>query len=636
MSNNNTEYSYYIKVKNESARKRPGFPFAFWWKTESSEAAATARLAVSMLDAGFEPTDFAKPVRVNFPVVNELPPEGSFDTTFSQKYELGGEDGKTFMLIPGAPATDAHDEKTEECADDAGAKESGTDTSDNDECQDCEVSVATLPFPQRVLHIFTYAAADKKYLHHATRAQRRHITVLEMEQENSYIQNLLMVLRKSEQVEKLDNATLFRLTEAIKTVFSVTQNHQPWEFENFVTAWLNAGHPDRGLLVKEWQKGNRVSRITRTASGANTGGGNLTDRGEGFIHDQTSLARDVATGVLARSMDVDIYDLHPAHAKRVDEIVAENKPPFSVFRDKFIAMPGGQDYSRAIVVASVKEAPIGIEAIPARVTEYLNRVLTETDHANPDPLIVDIACGRTSQPMPVKGSANDDEEKPQPSGAMADEPATPETMEPDTTEHHQDAQPLDAQSQVDAAYQKILAELHEARKNIPPKNPVDVGKQLAAARGEYIEGISDPNDPKWVHNDYSASNQDESTDDKDQEKACNTCGKTDRGDCPDCGAVMGDTTYKEMFGAEKSDDGQEKDQGIAEPHPEHVELSDDFHPDDKDAHMEALPAQLTYEQLLTIAALQGLCANPSYSGVVDEIPGFAVRIASDVKRIQEK
>ncbi|ECD3769621.1 exodeoxyribonuclease, partial [Salmonella enterica subsp. enterica serovar Onderstepoort] len=158
MSNNKTEYSYYIKVKNESARKRLGFPFAFWWKTDNSETAALARLTVSMLDAGFEPTDFAKPVRVNFPVVNELPPEGSFDTTLCQKYELGGEDGKTFMLIPGAPATDAHDEKTEECADDAGAEGSGTDTSDNDECQDCEVSVATLPFPQRVLHIFTYAA----------------------------------------------------------------------------------------------------------------------------------------------------------------------------------------------------------------------------------------------------------------------------------------------------------------------------------------------------------------------------------------------------------------------------------------------------------------------------------------------
>ncbi|EBV2454574.1 exonuclease VIII, partial [Salmonella enterica subsp. enterica serovar Typhimurium] len=39
--------------------------------------------------------------------------------------------------------------------------------------------------------------------------------------------------------------------------------------------------------------------------------------------------------------------------------------------------------------------------------------------------------------------------------------------------------------------------------------PVDVGKQLAAARGEYVEDISDPNDPRWVHNNYSASNQGE-------------------------------------------------------------------------------------------------------------------------------
>ncbi|MQI04165.1 exonuclease VIII, partial [Escherichia coli] len=76
-----------------------------------------------------------------------------------------------------------------------------------------------------------------------------------------------------------------------------------------------------------------------------------------------------------------------------------------------------------------------------------------------------------------------------------------ETMEPDATEHHQDTQPLDAQSQVnsvDAKYQELRAELHEARKNIPSKNPVDADKLLAASRGEFVDGISDPNDPKWV------------------------------------------------------------------------------------------------------------------------------------------
>ncbi|ARI60788.1 exodeoxyribonuclease 8 [Salmonella enterica subsp. enterica serovar Schwarzengrund] len=85
-------------------------------------------------------------------------------------------------------------------------------------------------------------------------------------------------------------------------------------------------------------------------------------------------------------------------------------------------------------------------------------------------------------------------------------------MEQDTTEHHPDPQPLENEppvSQTEAGYQKIRAELHEARKNIPPKNPVDVGKQLAAVRGEYAEDISDPNDPKWVPNNYSASNQGE-------------------------------------------------------------------------------------------------------------------------------
>ncbi|EBT5401159.1 exodeoxyribonuclease VIII [Salmonella enterica] len=496
MSENKEDFALHCLVKNEEARKRLGIKAGFFWTTAKKLSVAVSRCIAAMDDKGYDEDDFKKPFRVNLPVVNDLPPEGVFDTEFCNRYEKGGEDGKTMMLIPGAAS-------------------GGTDTekdSNNDECQDCEVSVATLPLPQRFLHIFTYAAADKKYLHHATRAQRRHITVLEMEQENSYIQNLLMGIRDIARLEKQDNADMLRLTDAIKTVFSVTKNHHPREFKNFISAWLDTEHIDRGLLVKEWVKGNRVSHITRTASGANAGGGNLTDRGEGFVHDQASLERDVAMGVLARAMDVDIYNPHPAHEKRIDEIIAENKPPFSVFRDKFIAMPGGRDYSRAIVVASVKEAPIGIEVIPAHVTEYLNKVLTETDHTNPDPLIVDIACGRTSQPMPVQGSANDDDEEPQSAGALADEPATPEAVEQDTTEHHPDPQPLENEppvSQTEAGYQKIRAELHEARKNIPPKNPVDVGKQLAAARGEYVEGISDPDDPKWVHNNYSASNQGE-------------------------------------------------------------------------------------------------------------------------------
>ncbi|EJD2418490.1 PD-(D/E)XK nuclease-like domain-containing protein [Salmonella enterica] len=553
MSENKEDFALHCLVKNEEARKRLGIKAGFFWTTAKKLSVAVSRCIAAMDDKGYDEDDFKKPFRVNLPVVNDLPPEGVFDTEFCNRYEKGGEDGKTMILIPGAAS-------------------GGTDTekdSNNDECQDCEVSVATLPLPQRFLHIFTYAAADKKYLHHATRAQRRHITVLEMEQENSYIQNLLMGIRDIARLEKQDNADMLRLTDAIKTVFSVTKNHQPREFKNFISAWLDTEHIDRGLLVKEWVKGNRVSHITRTASGANAGGGNLTDRGESFVHDQASLERDVAMGVLARAMDVDIYNPHPAHEKRIDEIIAENKPPFSVFRDKFIAMPGGRDYSRAIVVASVKEAPIGIEVIPAHVTEYLNKVLTETDHANPDPLIVDIACGRTSQPMPVKGSANDDEEEPQSAGALADEPATPEAVEQDTTEHHPDPQPLENEppvSRTEAGYQKIRAELHEARKNIPPKNPGDVGKQLAAARGEYVEGISDPNDPKWVHNDYSASNEGEKT----EVATDNSVSAADTADYVDHSEDFSNQHEPETCHSEPAADQNEPEMPQTEPEPQYT------------------------------------------------------------------
>ncbi|EHW73869.1 enterobacterial exodeoxyribonuclease VIII family protein [Escherichia coli DEC10C] len=577
------------------AKKSSGEPDVVLWASDDFESTC-ATLDYLIVKSGKKLSNYFKAVATNFPVVNDLPPEGEIDFTWSERYQLS-KDSMTWELKPGAAPDDVHhQEDAPETEEPTGGQEENAQADAHEDCQDCEVSVATLRFTQRLLHIFTYAAGDRKYLHHATREQRKHITALEMDQENSYVQNLLLAIRSMAEPTTLDNAALLRLTDAIKAVFSITKKHQPYEFKNFISAWLDTEHIDRGLLTKEWRKGNRVSRITRTASGANAGGGNLTDRGEGFVHDLTSLARDVATGVLARSMDVDIYNLHPAHAKRIEEIIAENKPPFSVFRDKFITMPGGLDYSRAIVVASVKEAPIGIEVIPAHVTEYLNKVLTETDHANPDPEIVDIACGRSSAPMPqrvTEEGKQDDEEKPQPSGAMADEQATAETVEPNATEHHQNTQPLDAQSQVnsvDAKYQELRAELHEARKNIPSKNPVDADKLLAASRGEFVDGISDPNDPKWVKGiqtrDSVYQNQPEtekiSPDAKQPEPVvqqepeivCNACGQTGGDNCPDCGAVMGDATYQETFGEENQVEAKENDpeemEGAEHPHNENA------------------------------------------------------------------
>ncbi|END5523974.1 3'-5' exoribonuclease, partial [Escherichia coli] len=596
MSTDKEEIALYYEAKNDKVRKRLGIKGGFYWRTAKKLSVAISRGVVAMDDAGFDEEDFKKPVRVNLPIVNDLPPEGVFDTEFCNRYEKGGEDGITMIFIAPSPSVQDKPASTDN------TNVNGEDMAEIEDNMLLPISGQELPIRWLAQH------GSEKPVTHVSREELQALHIARAEELPAV--TALAISHNTKLLDPLEIRDLHKLVRDTDKVFPNPVNSSLGLMTAFFEAYLDADYTDRGLLTKEWMKGNRVLRISRTPSGANAGGGILTDRGEGFVHDDASVERDVAAGVLARSMDIDIYNPHPAHAKRIEEIVSENKPPFSVFRDKFIAMPGHLDYSRAIVVASVKEAPIGIEATPHRVTEYLNKVLTETDHANPDPEIVDIACGRSSAPMPqrvTKEGKQDDEEKPQPSGAMADEQATTEAVEPDTTEHNQDTQSMDAQPQinsVDAKYQKLRAELHEARKNIPPQNPVDADKLLAASRGEFVEGISDPNDPKWIkgiqtrdsvyqnqpeteQNDQKAeqnspntqqnepeTKQPEPVVQQEPEKICTACGQRSGGNCPDCGAVMGDATYQETFDdknlVEVQEDDSEKMEGAEHQHKENT------------------------------------------------------------------
>ncbi|MGC9760356.1 exonuclease, partial [Escherichia coli] len=108
----------------------------------------------------------------------------------------------------------------------------------------------------------------------------------------------------------------------------------------------------------------------------------------------------------------------------------------------------------------------------------------------------------------------------------------------------------------------------------------DADELLAVSRGEFVAGISDPNDPKWVKGmetrDSVNQNQQETEQNgqkaeqnspnalqnepetkqpepvvqQEPEKICTACGQTGGGNCPDCGAVMGDATYQETFDEE--------------------------------------------------------------------------------------
>lgn len=321
MSADKQTFALHCEAKNDKVRKRLGIKGGFFWADTRKLSVAVSRCIAAMDDAGYDEDDFKKPVRVNFPVVNDLPPEGVFDTEFCNRYEKGGEDGITMMAIPfddninGEDATtagDDYDNLDGTIPDDVEKSES---PDSDDDCSECEIPVATLSLTHRFLHLFFFSKdEDGKYRHHATPEQRNNVIRMEMDTEDSYLQSLLTAVRSHPELDKLTNYHLGRLAQSVGKAFShATPRHiSPAEFDKFISTWMKTDYVDQGLLAKEWQKGNYVTGITRTPSGANAGGGNLTDRGEGFTHNQASLARDIATGVLARSMDVDIYNLHPA------------------------------------------------------------------------------------------------------------------------------------------------------------------------------------------------------------------------------------------------------------------------------------------------------------------------------------
>ncbi|WP_079903343.1 RecE family exodeoxyribonuclease [Salmonella enterica] len=425
------EFFYVVKATQKSGKQD-----ATVWFTAKSEARANLMLDVVLEDAEIETgrgKDYARPIRTNFPVVNELPPEGEISFTFTNYYRLG-EDGMTWEQIPGVtlPSSEAAAVARQHIVDgvDTETGEVLEDHSENFENKGNSPTpapeltvVATMPLRHRVLAQYI---GEGEYLYHVDASQKKEILRLEMDTDNSYVQNLLLAAENVEAFKKAIEHDIHKIVNAVKKVFPVDgKTPELATVIQFLKTWFETEHIDRGLLVKEWAKGNRVSAIQRTESGANAGGGNKTDRNPDYEHTLDTLDVEIAMATLP--MDFNIYELPGSVYRRAKEIVKKKESPFKEWSAALRATPGILDYSRAAIFALIRSAHPEFYHYPGRLQGYINANLTETDHENP----------------------------------------TEEAL--------------------------------TAARHTPEKDAVEeANRQLAAARGEYVEGISDPNDPKWV------------------------------------------------------------------------------------------------------------------------------------------
>ncbi|EET5302636.1 exonuclease [Escherichia coli] len=586
MSTDKEEFSLYCEAKNDKVRKRLGIKGGFYWTTAKKLSVAISRCVVAMDEAGYDADDFKKPVRVHFPVVNDLPPEGVFDTEFCNRYEKGGEDGITMIFIAPSPSVQDKPASTDN------TNVNGEDMAEIEDNMLLPISGQELPIRWLAQH------GSEKPVTHVSREELQALHIARAEELPAVTG--LAISHNTKLLDPLEIRDLHKLVRDTDKVFPNPVNSSLGLMTAFFEAYLDADYTDRGLLTKEWMKGNRVSRITRTASGANAGGGNKTDRNPDLVHTLDTL--DVEAAAATLPMDFNIYEIPGSVYRRAKEIVLKKESPFREWSAALRATPGILDYSRAAIFALIRSAHPEFYHYPGRLQGYINANLTETDHENPtaetlmaarhtpEKDILEEINGGLAAECKTEEEKND-EENPQPSGAMADEQATAETMAADTVEHHQDPQPLDDKSQVKVTAEEVNKIMEAADISRP-----DADKLLAASRGEFVEGISDPNDSKWVkgietcdsvnqnqqeteQNDQKAeqnsqnalqdepeTKQSEPVAQQEEEKVCTACGQSSGGNCPDCGVVMGNATYQETLDEENQAEAQEDMEGSGGDH----------------------------------------------------------------------
>ncbi|EAM2974459.1 exodeoxyribonuclease [Salmonella enterica] len=423
------------------AKKSSGQKDAVLWCSDDFEA-ANATLDYLLIKSGAKLKDYFKAVATNFPVVNELPPEGELSLTFCDYYQLA-KDNMTWTQIPGVtlPSSEAAAAARQHIVDGVDTEtgevlEDHTENFGNESNSPAQATapapeltvVATMPLRHRVLAQYI---GEGEYLYHVDASQKKEILRLEMDTDNSYVQNLLLAAENVEAFKKAIEHDIHKIVNAVKKVFPVDgKTPELATVIQFLKTWFETEHIDRGLLVKEWAKGNRVSAIQRTKSGANAGGGNKTDRNPDYEHTLDTLDVEIAMATLP--MDFNIYELPGSVYRRAKEIVKKKESPFKEWSAALRATPGILDYSRAAIFALIRSAHPEFYHYPGRLQGYINANLTETDHENP----------------------------------------TEEAL--------------------------------TAARHTPEKDAVEeANRQLAAARGKYVEGISDPNDPKWVKTETS-------------------------------------------------------------------------------------------------------------------------------------
>ncbi|HEA0369742.1 TPA: hypothetical protein RU596_003873 [Salmonella enterica] len=588
-----------FKPKKSAAAKGVARQGTIWLDNDDpDEIDALSTLAIK--DAGFKRSDFFKPVRVDHLVVDDMPPEGVFDTAFCDRYKLA-EDGKSWLLPAAKPESvdasagvntdsvseqqkDEHATDKIDSGDTTSAASTGATTDTSTEGVGTETVTDETPayefnvngermadvekeMQQPVVgmddrhRILSQFILEDKFSHNITPEQLAEVSRLELDVSDNYIQDMLLATRNAPAIHKLNTPDLWKYTDSFKKVFARDKRHPLSRMINFNQAYADAHPIDRGLLVQEWIKGNYISSVEKSGATSVSVSAAPEPQKTSATKADVAASDKPATKTTYKAIDIRIGRAlakgavtYPITARDVEQgkaIVEADGEEFKRWSATYRITENIQFYDEKTHIEMIRQAPREVvTGSPELRRAYVDNYLSAYGTLDPDQMVympkrapVDHKenmervrkAGKNLRDI-AAGRFNCDEEKPQSEDVLADKPSAPETVEPDANEHHPDTRSMATESSVTADSDKTM---HEK-----------VSEQLAADRGDFVPGISDPSDPKWVHNDYSASSEGEKTE-------VDTDSVTDIADSADHSEEFSNQTEPEASHSEPSADQNE-------------------------------------------------------------------------------
>lgn len=372
------------------AKQKSGKNHLFTYFEAKSDDHAETKRDFLFMEAGHSKADYFAPVRIDFPVVDELPVEGEFSETFWLTWALESDASKTCVprdtLDPSVAFPKLYPYMTKP-AGGAGAAENGRSTEKPQVVQEQQKPAGEYFASNLDKH--TVAAASWLYGRDCLKLDGDQLSAakaLVMDDAQRYPQNAIMAVTSLRQFDHLYPEVAIVAMAGMKAVWPpFGKAPELAKLSQFATEYLDATVEQRAGVITKWQTsaagGAKPAETApeeplRTASGAILTNG--AEPAAGTPIDSLQMLETVIGCALYPS-DFDISNPPGAIIRAVTEMKKRNDAALKAWNEQLSATPGVLQFSRQAIVALIRGAEENLHVTPGALRSYINANLTEVD-----------------------------------------------------------------------------------------------------------------------------------------------------------------------------------------------------------------------------------------------------------------